>query len=220
MSRKYTRYQEGQRFGKLSLIERMPGGQKWKAVCDCGDTVIFQVSSGQTMCRSCAYKVVAKKNTVHGESPSLGKNASRLYGIWLGMKVRCTNPKAQSHKYYIDRGISVCDEWSDYSVFKEWALSHGYSDNLTIDRIDVNGDYCPENCRWVTQSEQMRNTRKNHCITYMGETKTLAEWSEITGVPYHTLKSRINNYGFSAEEALTLPVKTGNNQSLRRKKDD
>ena len=220
MSRKYTRYQAGQKFGKLTLTERMPGGQKWKAVCDCGNTVVFQVSSSQTVCRECSHKRLAEKRTIHGESPDSAKNASRLYGIWLNMKARCTNPNSGNHKDYLDRGIKVCEEWMDYMSFKEWALSHGYRDDLSIDRVDNDGNYCPENCRWATQSEQMRNTRSNHLLTFNGETKTMVEWSEIYGIPYHTLKARINKYGFSTEEALTIPVRLGNNQSLRRKDND
>ena len=110
----------------------------------------------------------------------------------------------------------MCEEWNDYGVFKSWAMKSGYSENLSLDRIDVNGNYEPDNCRWATQKEQANNrstnkkiilinrenTRKNHFITFRGETKTMVEWSEITGIKYHTLKNRINNYGWDIGRAL------------------
>lgn len=151
------------------------------------------------------------------ESPHKGKNATRLYGIWLGMRTRCNNPNHKDFKYYGQRGIKVCDEWNNYLTFKKWSLEHGYADNLTLDRTDSDGDYCPDNCRWVTRIEQGRNRRSNHLLTYNGETKTMTEWSELSGISYGVLKARINSYGFSVEEALTMPVKQGNNQNLRRK---
>lgn len=134
------------------------------------------------------------------------------------MRSRCNNPKSHEYRLYGGRGISVCKEWDNYLDFKEWSTTHGYANDLTIDRIDVNGDYCPQNCRWVTWKEQGRNKRANHMLTYNGVTKTMVEWSEETGIPYHTLKGRINCYHFSVEEALTLPVHNGNNQTLRREK--
>ena len=155
------------------------------------------------------------KRKIHMESPHHGKNATRLYGIWLGMRARCNIPNYHDYKYYGLRGIKVCDEWNDYLAFKEWAINNGYADNLTLDRIDVNSNYCPGNCRWATKTEQGNNRRNNHLLTYNGETKTLKEWSDVSGIPYSTLKRRINVYGFTVKEALTLPVKMGNNQNLR-----
>lgn len=199
------------------LIERV-NGQLWKIRCKCGKEFIAQPSDSNGRCRECAMELVYKGNRKHGESPNTNKNATRLYGIWENMRARCGNKKNPNYKDYGGRGITVCDEWSEYMAFKNWALKNGYNPSLTVDRIDVNGNYCPENCRWATQKEQCRNTRFNHLLTYNGETKTLAEWSEISGIPYHALKNRINRYGFTPEEALTIPVKRGNNQKTRRKK--
>lgn len=156
------------------LIERV-NGQLWKIRCKCGKEFIAQPSDSNGRCRECAMELVYKGNRKHGESPNTNKNATRLYGIWENMRARCGNKKNPNYKDYGGRGITVCDEWSEYTAFKNWALKNGYNPSLTIDRIDVNGNYCPENCRWATQKEQCRNTRFNHLLTYNGETKTLAE---------------------------------------------
>lgn len=196
------------------LVERV-NGQLWKIRCKCGAEFVAQPSYSNGRCRECAMKFVGLGNTKHGESPRSGKNASRLYTIWDNMRSRCNNKNNPNYADYGGRGISVCKEWDDYSTFKNWALENGYTDDLSIDRIDVNGGYLPDNCRWVTQKKQCRNKRTNHLITYNGKTKTIAEWSEETGIPSSTIKQRINRYHFSPEEALTIKPKKGNNQNLR-----
>lgn len=193
------------------LVERVDG-RRWKIKCSCGNIFISQPSCTSGYCRQCGYKHNSLNRTMHGESPSEGRNASRLYCIWLGMRNRCRNKKNKNYSLYGGRGISICSEWNDYLLFKKWALANGYCSDLTLDRINVNGDYEPDNCRWVTQQQQCRNKRDNHLITFDGVTRTMAEWSEITGIPYHTLKSRINRYGFTIDEALTLPVNAKRNQ--------
>ena len=131
-----------------------------------------------------------------------GGRYTRLYNIWLNMKQRCSNPKASHYEYYGGKGVSVCEEWKkSFSTFRDWALSNGYEDGLTIDRIESDKDYCPENCRWVTHLQQMSNTTRNVMLTYQGETHSLSEWSRIVGVPYGTLKSRLR-YGWSVERML------------------
>lgn len=131
------------------------------------------------------------------------------------MRTRCNNKKRHDYKEYGGRGIKVCNEWDNYENFRDWSLMNGYANNLSIDRIDNNSGYSPDNCRWTTQSQQMRNTRKNKFLEFNGERKTLVEWSEITGIKYHTLKNRVNKYGYSDEEALTIPVKHYHNNDLR-----
>jgi hypothetical protein len=107
------------------------------------------------------------------------------------MKSRCNNPKDADYKDYGGRGIKVCEEWmQSFSAFYEWAMNNGYADHLTIDRIDNDGDYTPDNCRWVDLKEQANNKRNNVTVTINGLTKTLAEWSEITGILYKTLHTR------------------------------
>lgn len=131
-----------------------------------------------------------------------GGRYTRLYNIWLNMKQRCSNPKASHYEYYGGKGISVCREWRDsFSSFREWAFANGYDERLTLDRIERDKDYCPENCRWITQTEQMSNTSRNIMLTYNGDTHSLSEWSRILDVPYGTLKSRYR-YGWSAERIL------------------
>jgi len=180
--RVYKRHYKGEQIGDLTLIERMPGGQKWKCVCTCGEIVITQISQGSRACKKCAYLKNAKERTLHGESPSHGKNADRLYRIWTGMRNRCNNPRNKSYKDYGGRGISVCNEWSDYLVFKDWAIKNGYTDKFSIDRIDNDGNYEPSNCRWVNQREQMKNTRNNTYITINGITKIVADWCRELGI--------------------------------------
>ena len=209
--RKYHKHYPGEVIANGGVLIKRITPQKWEIQCACGNTFVRQVAGSSGRCAECARKVASQKISKHNEAPGKNKNASRLYGIWLGMLTRCNNPNYHSYKDYGGRGIKVCDEWSDYITFREWALSNGYQDNLSINRINNDGDYSADNCNWVSKKEQMRNTRSNHLITYQGETMTLAEASERFDVPYNTLKRRINNYGFSVERALTEPIHRGGN---------
>jgi len=126
------------------------------------------------------------------------------------MKQRCYNPKANKYYLYGGRGIKVCNEWlKNYVAFYEWAISNGYRSDLTLDRIDRNGDYSPDNCRWVTYQQQSRNTAQNRLITFRGRTQTLKDWADELGFKYTTLSARLRVYGWSVEKALTTPVKKG-----------
>lgn len=136
-----------------------------------------------------------------------GERNSRLYTIWCRMKQRCFDTKIECYKNYGGRGITICDEWkNNYSAFKEWAINNGYKDDLTIDRIDVNGNYEPNNCKWATRKEQANNTRTNRNITYNNETHTLAEWSDITGIQRDVIKSRIEK-GWSLDNVFSKGVR-------------
>lgn len=135
-----------------------------------------------------------------------GLKKTRLYRIWLQMKNRCNNPNTARFKDYGARGIKVCEEWKgDFKAFYDWSMSHGYSDELTIDRIDNNGNYEPSNCRWATPLVQGNNSRHNHNITYKGETHSLSDWARILGVSFHFLSNRINQYGWTVEKAFETP---------------
>lgn len=136
-----------------------------------------------------------------------GGYGTRLYEIWRSLKKRCLNPKTEQYSNYGGRGITVCDEWRDsFQAFYDWAMANGYRDDLTLDRIDGNGNYEPSNCRWATWKEQQNNRRNNHFITYNGETKTLKQWSEQVGIDWDILYSRLKK-GWSVEKALTTKAR-------------
>ena len=138
----------------------------------------------------------------------LPENRRKLHDIFRHMKSRCYDPKNNRYDRYGGRGIKICDEWlNDVESFCVWALSNGYKDGLTIDRIDVNSDYCPQNCRWVTQQEQSLNTTRNVYISYKGKTKTLKEWANELGIKNTTLHNRIKYYGWSIEKAFETPTR-------------
>lgn len=125
-----------------------------------------------------------------GRPKKHGMTGSRLYNIWQGIRQRCNNPNDREYKWYGARGIELDNDWLEFKPFYNWAINNGYKDNLTIDRIDVNGNYEPLNCRWVTQKEQNRNTRKNNFVLFMGRTKCLSEWAEILKSSYRHLRNK------------------------------
>ncbi len=129
----------------------------------------------------------------------------RLYQIWADMKRRCYTKYRENYKYYGARGIEVCDEWkNNFESFKEWALANGYKEHLTIDRIDVNGNYEAQNCRWCTVAEQNNNKRTNKVLEFEGERHTISEWSRITGIDKSTINKRVFKRGWSVEDALMI----------------
>lgn len=137
---------------------------------------------------------------------SHGLRHTRLSGIWRGIKTRCNNPNHRSYKNYGARGIKICDEWKEFLPFYEWAMANGYEEHLTIDRIDVNGDYEPSNCRWVTMQTQLNNTRVNRYVTICGETHTMSEWARKFGISYYLMRYRLS-LNLSEEELLELCLK-------------
>ena len=121
------------------------------------------------------------------------KNFPRLYRIWAGAKYRCNKPTANNYKYYGGKGITFCKEWERFAPFCKWALNNGYEDGLTLDRIDNKKGYSPDNCRWVTITEQTNNRSTNTNYTFNGETHTLSEWSKMYGLNYDTVLTRFSN---------------------------
>ena len=175
--------------------------------CHCGKEKkirIDQVTSGNTKSCGCMQKALhnySRLNYRHGE------RNTRLYNIFHKMQERCYNPNYAERQYYSDRGITVCDEWKgNYVAFRNWSLNNGYANNLSIDRIDVNKGYSPDNCRWVDAKVQSRNRRNNLLVTMNGETKILMEWCEELGLPYGTVLMRIHR-GWDSVDALTKPIK-------------
>ncbi len=145
--------------------------------------------------------------TSKSREPKNRRRYNRLYNTWCNIKSRCNNSKNPRFSSYGGRGIKVCDEWGfSFSNFEKWAISNGYNNSLTIDRIDVNGNYEPSNCRWVTNSEQQLNKRTNRIIRHNGVSKTLKEWSDQTGLNAKTLQGRIDNSGWSVDRAIESPV--------------
>lgn len=194
------------RFGHWTAVEmidvRYDNGRKrrsWRCVCDCGtERIIPQDNLTRGKTKSCGCErgsSIAYKKTKHSECDS------RLYSIWTGMKERCYNPGIESFANYGALGISVCEEWAkDYKCFRDWAYANGYEDSLTIDRIDVRGDYQPSNCRWVDRIAQANNKRTNIRIEWNGEIHTLAEWCRILNLPYKKTHARYRYYGWSVDD--------------------
>lgn len=183
----------GQRFGRLTVIKRVENGNggraRWLCRCDCGNekTVLSgNLRSGDIQSCGCLWKeLTSARSTRHG------LHHTRLYSIWIGMIHRCTDEKHIYYKHYGGRGIKVCSEWlNSVTAFYDWAMGNGYSDELTIDRIDPDGDYEPSNCRWATAKVQASNKRKTIRLEINGETKTMDEWSKTTGVKYATIYAR------------------------------
>lgn len=190
----------GEKFGMLTVqcTFKKDGEYYCKCTCLCGNETIARTSyikSGHT--KSCGCLKTKKRH---------GLSNTRLQRIYYRMKSRCLDEKDVHYSNYGGRGIRICDDWlNDISSFFEWALNNGYDDNLTIDRIDTNGNYEPSNCRWATRKEQSNNMRKNLNITFNGKTLTVAEWSDLTGIKYDTLRARLR-YGWPVERALTEEV--------------
>lgn len=201
----------GKRFGKLEVLEisrreRTKSGSLkiyFDCVCACGnkvEVVYQQLKEGKTISCGCYRKQkVIENNTTHNQSNT------RLYKIYMGMKKRCYNKKCEAYSYYGGKGIKICDEWSSYETFMQWALSNGYSDDLSIDRIDSNGDYEPNNCRWVSIKEQANNKSNNTVLEFNGRQMTIAQWSEVTGIEKTVISRRIH-LGWDIQRALTEPV--------------
>jgi len=175
------------KFGRWTALERTSDMRYWKCVCECGNTgIIFGSSLTTGSSRSCGcFKIERTKetNTKHGLSKSVE------FATWSRMKARCSNENIDKYKSYGGRGIRVCDRWMEFENFYKDMGKR--PEGKTLDRIDVNGDYCPENCRWSTWYEQDYNKRDTVRLTYNGMTKTLPEWSEITGINTKNLMNRI-----------------------------
>ena len=213
---------QGQKFNRWTAIKQIGknkrGRKTWLFQCDCGSQLIsepYYVTGGHTKSCGCLKnKLISQSNKTHGQT------SSRLYGIWRGMKSRCYNAHTKDFSYYGAKGIKVCDEWKQsFEHFKDWAFANGYSDDLTLDRIDGMKDYCPTNCRWVDRKTQSRNLSSNVVLTIYGISKTITEWSETCGIDRHTIRKRLDR-GWDAEKALiTVPTncKKERKEMIKRK---
>lgn len=196
----------GIKFGSLTPIRRaseINSRTTWLCKCDCGNTTyadVYSLMNGTKKSCGCiprAKNIRIKHNRSHHP----------LYACYYRMRHRCENPADKSYERYGGRGIKVCDEWkNDITAFINWGLANGYKEGLSIDRIDNDGDYSPENCRWANPTQQSNNRSTNAYVTYNGETHTYAEWSRITGIKQLTIRHRIEDLHWSVEDALTVPT--------------
>lgn len=204
----------GKKFGRLTVIGEAPARGHYKyylCLCDCGNKKeIYKdnLLGGLTSSCGCFQKEQAKKaNLIHGFAS--GKK-QKLYRVWAGMNNRCTCESNSSYENYGARGITVCGEWKDFLPFYKWATANGYGPGKQIDRIDNDGHYSPDNCRFVDRGTNCLNKRSNHRVTINGITKTISEWAGIAGIGYNTLWYRVH-VGWKGSELLN-PV--GGNCSL------
>jgi len=180
----------GQTFGRLTALKRVEnnkqGGSVYLVRCNCQNKTIKKVAAsnlkkGHTKSCGCLVKENKGNNKTHGSSNT------RLYKLWINMKARCDNPNSTSYINYGYRGIGYAKEWRKFEPFKEWALKNGYKDNLSLERINVNGHYEPLNCKWIPLLEQAKNKRNNIKITYRGETKNLVDWYKFFKISETTI---------------------------------
>lgn len=206
----------GQKFGRLTALKRCESKNKhamWLCHCDCGNDKIVSLQhlrQGNVKSCGCLNREIApergRKSRIGERSRKHGDFGTKLYGIWAGMKRRCQNSNTKYYSDYGGRGIQVCEEWQDYEPFRTWAVSHGYCEGMSIERIDVDGNYCPENCKWIPIGEQNRNKRLSIRLQYQGKQYTIKEIAQITGLKERTIQGRYER-GWKVED-LFLPKKT------------
>lgn len=191
----------GTKFNRLTVesCRRVSGRLLYVCKCECGREVIAQghdLKIGKVKSCGCYHRDSITKH---------GMYKSKLYGVWSGMRDRCTNKNNICFSTYGGRGISVCKEWRNFKVFSKWAIEHGYYEgcNLTIDRIDNDKGYCPENCRITTNEVQQNNRRDNHFVTYKGARMTIAQLARKSGLPDYVVRVRVIKNGLSPEEAVS-----------------
>lgn len=202
----------GKKFGRLTVLgideekTKEKGKAYWFCKCDCGNVVTVKGQSltiGDTKSCGCYNREVAKQKCINRSTHK--KSHSRLYCIYYNMKNRCANPNHPRYKNYGARGITICEEWSkDFMTFYNWAMANGYKDNLSIDRIDNNSGYSPDNCRWVDVTVQNNNTRRSLFIVIEGVKHTLKQWYKIYNpdIGYDSLRERYHKEGFQSVEQL------------------
>lgn len=189
---------KGQRFFRLVVIERAFRKDDthhafWKCKCDCGNEITVRADSllnGHA--KSCGCYLQERYSDGHLKTH--GHSYDRIYSTWQGIKQRCLNTKCQAYDLYGGRGITICDSWLSFENFYDWALKNGYADNLSIDRINVNGNYEPSNCRWANCETQNYNKRDTRRVEICGEKKTLLQISREYGIPLTLVRSRYIRY--------------------------
>lgn len=197
----------GKTFFRLTVVKPVTVNRrtKWECKCSCGETKIvdgLELINGHVKSCGCLHKDAMAERAK--KSKTYGYTHHRLYACYYRMRHRCENAADGSYKRYGGRGIKVCDEWkNDIMAFINWGLENGYKEGLSIDRIDNDGDYSPENCRWADARQQSNNRHTNKYVSYNGETHTVSEWSRIIGISPLTLNARLSS-GWNVEDALTI----------------
>lgn len=198
----------GQRFGRLVALgytgSSIPGGKAlWLCQCDCGTKIVTEgkgLRNGNAQSCGCYHRDRAGET-----SRTHGMTETRMYSIWCNMRTRCNNPNSERYQDYGGRGIYICDRWRTFENFLA-DMGEPPSDRHTIDRIDNDGNYCPENCRWATPKEQNCNTRVNHIIDYDGKSMNVTQWADHLGVSSHLIHARLK-LGWTIQRTLSTPVR-------------
>jgi len=196
----------GQKFNMLTVLYRYEidapnGDSRWVCSCECGGTTIVTASNLiYNGVKSCGCLKRTNHFKIHGDWNS------KLYTRWRSMIRRCEDPNFPSYNNYGGRGIQVCPEWHNYENFRDWVNSTQDDPSLTLDRIDVNGNYEPNNCRWATQKTQQNNKRNNIYVTYFNETHSLKEWCDILNLPYDLVYRRISRLNYDFWRAISTPL--------------
>ena len=203
----------GDRFGRLVAVSlagyKKWGYHAWLCRCDCGATPVVDSGSlrtGNTKSCGCIVREMSgAKSPRFKHGGTCGRIPTPEYAIWQGMVKRCTVPSCNHFDRYGGRGISVCDRWRDFRLFLE-DMGDRPSTSHSIERINNDGNYCPENCKWATRDEQSNNRSNSTKITYNGKTLTSTQWQKETGIPHRQIRCRIFELGWTAERALTTPT--------------
>jgi hypothetical protein len=198
----------GKVFGRLTVIERVEnnksGRSMWRCRCECGKECIvlgkYLLNGGTRSCGCLKVEELKKRSSSHKMSNT------PLYKKWQIMNTRCNNSNRDHYQWYGGKGIKVCEEWRKFENFYNWAMENGYSDGLTIERVDISKDYEPNNCKWITLKEQSFNKANTRWLSFNGKTQSLTKWAEELELPISTLKTRIYKYKWSIEKALTTPI--------------
>lgn len=202
-----------ERLTVVKLVQYLEGNTKRKGcICKCnctdnsyiGPSRLYMLLSGDLVSCGCYSRdihsdIMTRMNFKHGDATR--DNREKLYILWGAMIDRANNHNRDDSKYYADKGIRVCEDWRDYQKFREWSLSNGYKEGLSLDRKDNSLDYCPSNCRWIELKDQNSNKTNNRILTYKGVSHTITEWTRITGKSWTYIDSRLKA-GKSVGQAL------------------
>ena len=195
--------------GRLTVLKesekKTPHVFWWDCICECGNLVTVRgtlINTGKTNSCGCLARELASKRWIYH-----GGKGTKLYETWCRMRSRCNNPKNKAYKWYGAIGVSVCKEWDDYSIFRDWALSNGYKEGLQLDK-DIKGNgklYSPETCCWVTSKENNNHRKSNVVITYNGKTMNLKQWADLYKLNRKVMSLRLRQ-GMSIDEVLKMPL--------------